>query len=130
MLLEAMYLHCQRHESGDIELSLLNYSVEPHSVLKEEEKKVIQKYSLVDHGNFIAQEKLSFYTEENKTKIQKYCDDNKGNFYVISLVVPVLYNMFPKLLKFSAGLYPCFVWEFDALPKAWSESIQMVIIKW
>ena len=81
---------------------------------------------MVDHGNFIAQEKLSFYTEENKTKIQKYCDDNKGNFYVISLVVPVLYNMFPKLLKFSAGLYPCFVWEFDALPKAWSESIQMV----
>ena len=138
------------HESGDIELSLLNHSFESDSSLKEEEKKLIQKYSLVDHGDFSPQEKLSFYTEENIAKIQKYLDDNKDNFHVMSLVVPDLYKegykfnnlafnwgsngkilnkqsiSMPYVMKYAAGLYPCFVWEFDSLPKAWSEGIQFV----
>ena len=72
-------------ECGAIELRLLNHSFETNSSLKEEEKEVIKKYSLVDHGNFTGEEKLNYFTEDNKRKIQKYLDDNKGEFYVISL---------------------------------------------
>lgn len=137
-------------ECGAIELRLLNHSFETNSSLKEEEKEVIKKYSLVDHGNFTGEEKLNYFTEDNKRKIQKYLDDNKGEFYVISLLVPDLYDAANNLdnmafewvsngallgkqsinmeyvLKYSAGLYPCFVWEFDNLPKAWAESIKTV----
>ena len=137
------------HESGDIELSLLNHSFESASSLKEEEKRLIQKYSLIDHGDFTPYEKLLFYTEKNITKIQKYLDDNKDNFYVMSLIVPDLYKQgrksnnlaykwssdrkslnrqsicIPYVMKYAAGLYPCFVWEFDSLPKEWIKGIHL-----
>jgi hypothetical protein len=70
------------HESGHIELSLLNYSFEENSSLKREEEEIIQKYSIIDHENFNVQEKINFFTDDNIKKIQKYLDDNKNEFYI------------------------------------------------
>ena len=138
------------HESGHIELSLLNYSFEENSSLKKEEEEMIQKYSIIDHENFNFQEKINFFTDENIKKIQKYLDDNKNEFYVVSLVLPDLYmeghsinelaliwanegapigrqsaNIY-YILQYARGVYPCFVWEFDNLPKTWLKSIEGV----
>jgi glycosyltransferase involved in cell wall biosynthesis len=81
-------------------------------------------------------------------------EDNKNNFYVISLIVPIVYGLglesnfkdlvyqrristrgklskiknisIGHLCKKSAGVYPCFVWEFDGLPTKWIISFNSV----
>lgn len=140
------------HEQGLIDLKLLNYSHETDSVPSEEDKAIIKKYSLADHGIFDFEGKINYFTENNVKKIQKYLDDNKNQFYVISLVVPNIYasvdnkklhkewkvkqannSIFIKhapnmlyITKYSAGIYPCFVWEYDNIPAPWIESFKVI----
>lgn len=135
------------HELGKIELSLLNYSFEPNSSLIKEEEEMIAKYSLIDLGDLSTLSKINYITEENINKINKYLENNKDNFYIVSLVVPDIYGMgidkdllfrwanqitgklsknkfisIGHLCKYSLGIYPCFVWEFDGLPTEWIKS--------
>jgi glycosyltransferase involved in cell wall biosynthesis len=132
------------HESGGIELSLLNFSFELNSSIGESEKEMIRKYSLVDHGDFKNKEKVSYFTDENVKKIKKYLKDNKDNFYIVGLLIPSVYTKteadddlffesgdFQQLnvryvIKYSAGIYPGFVWEFDNIPDKWKESFKLI----
>ena len=131
------------HQEGVIELSLLNLSFEERSSISDSEKDMIRKYSITDCGDFQPDDNINYFTEKNISKIEKYLKDNESEYYIVSLIVPNLYHipsadesklffthnggpLMPKkqalnmkyIVKKAAGLYPCFVWEFDDLPRS------------